>query len=61
MVEGKRHWGGDTGGGKEEMKIILPLRKFVIEVLERGGKKGGREGGITEEENDLGTQAISHG
>ena len=31
-----------------------------MEVLERGGKKGGGEGGITEHENDLGTQAISH-
>ncbi len=29
-------------------------------MLERGGKIGGGEGGITEEENDLGTQAISH-
>ena len=38
----------------------LPLRKLVVEVLERGGKKGGGEGGITEVENDLGTQAISH-
>lgn len=46
--------------GKRETEILLPLRKFVIEVLERGGKRGGGEGGITEEENDLGTQAISH-
>lgn len=29
-------------------------------MLEMGGEKGGGEGGITEEENDLGTQAISH-
>lgn len=41
-------------------EILLPLRKLVIEVLERGGGKGGGERGITEEENDLGTQAINH-
>lgn len=41
------------------MKILLPPRKFVTEVLERGGGRGGREGGITVQENDLGTQAIS--
>lgn len=54
---GKR---GGQGDGKQETEVILPLIKFVIEVLERGGKKGGGEGGITEKENDLETQAISH-
>lgn len=48
---GKKCRGGDTGGerggqgdGQPEMEILLPLRKFVIEVLERGGEKRRRRG-----------------
>lgn len=52
--------GEEKGVGKEmESTKWKSFCHFAIEVLERGGKGGG-DGGITEGENDLGAQAISH-
>lgn len=66
-VEGGRRDGKlkqrDTGEGKRkesgEWKSFCHPEN-LLEVLERGGGRGGGEGGITVQENDLGTHAISH-